>query len=438
MPSGVRSNVYLSRTVVLAVVVTALAAPAAHAAPETCHGQPATVVGTPGGSATGTDGDDVIVSNGADDVVGGAGDDTICVTAVADGQAVDVDAGPGRDLVDTVGGDSGGGYLEAMRIVLGSGADELVGGAAVDTVYTGSAYGVDTDTDRVSTGGGSDNVYTGQAGRPDDDDVDLGEGPGGIWVASERPTGVLRSAAQSPWATIDVPPFGPGDWVVDDGAGQATLDGVTVISWENLAMRNVKGLPGSRLRYVGTAGADITNIGGGDVTGVDMGAGDDQVVIRPVGRLRGVVTGGTGTDKVTVTASRVRADLRDGVLSTRAGHADAMITEVEDFSAEAAQYATVHGTPRPNHLEVNACRSRVRGGGGDDLIGSSASRGRYSQCRDVPRREIDVRLYGGPGDDALRGRSVPDHLYGGPGRDTADGGKSHDVCRAEHRVDCEA
>ena len=423
---------------VVTVVVTALTAPAAHAAPETCHGQPATVVGTPSGSATGTDGDDVIVSNGADDVAGGAGDDTICVTAVADGQAVDVDAGPGDDVVDTTGVDSGGRYLEFMRVVLGSGADQLVGGAAVDTVYTGSAYGVDTDTDRVDTGGGSDDVYTGQEGKPDDDDVDLGEGAGGIWVASERPTGVLRSAAPSSMATIDVPPFGPGDWVVDDATGSATLDGVTVISWENLAMRNVKGLPGSRLSYVGTAGADITNIGGGDVTGVDLGAGDDQVVIRPVGRLSGVVTGGTGTDQVTVTASHVRADLRDGVLSTRAGHDDATITEVEDFSAEAAQLATVHGTPGPNHLAVNACRSLVRGGGGADRIASSTSRSRYSQCHDVPRRRIDVRLYGGPGDDVLRGSSVPDHLYGGPGYDTADGGRSHDVCRAEHRISCEA
>jgi hypothetical protein len=281
---------WISRALTLALVATCWAAAPAQAVGESCRGQTATIIGEPHGVVTGTPGDDVIVSNGADDVVGGTGDDTICVTAVADGQAVDVDAGPGHDLVDTVGGDSGGGYLEAMRIVLGSGADELVGGAAVDTVYTGSAYGVDTDTDRVSTGGGSDDVYTGQAGKPDDDDVDLGEGPGGIWVASERPTGVLRSAAQSPWATIDVPPLGPGDWVIDDAAGRATLDGVTAISWENLAMRNVKGLPGSRLRYVGTAGADITNIGGGDVTGVDMGAGDDQVVIRPVGRLRGVVT----------------------------------------------------------------------------------------------------------------------------------------------------
>lgn len=429
---------YLSRTVVLAMVVTALAAPAAHAAPETCHGQPATVVGTPHGSATGTPGDDVIVSNGADDVTGGAGDDTICVTAVIDGQAVDVDAGPGDDLVDTTGGDSGGGYLEFMRIVLGSGADELIGGAAVDTVYTGSAYGVDTATDRVDTGGGDDDVYTGQAGEPDDDDVDLGEGSGGIWVASERPTGVLRSAAQSAWATIDVPPFGPGDWVIDDAAGTATRDGVMFISWENLAMRNVKGLPGSRLRYVGTAGDDITNIGGGDVTGVDLGAGDDRVVIRPVGRLRGVVRGGPGTDEVTVTASRVRADLRGGVLSTRAGHADATITQVEDFSAQAARFATVHGTPGPNRLWVNGCRSLVRAGGGNDEVGSTTSRGPYSQCRHVPRRNIDVRLFGGPGDDRLWGGAVPDHLFGGPGYDTADGGGSRDVCRAEHRIDCEA
>jgi len=430
--------VYLSRTVVLAVVVTALAAPAAHAAPETCHGQPATVVGTPGGSATGTDGDDVIVSNGADDVVGGAGDDTICVTAVADGQAVDVDAGPGRDLVDTVGGDSGGGYLEAMRIVLGSGADELVGGAAVDTVYTGSAYGVDTDTDRVSTGGGSDNVYTGQAGRPDDDDVDLGEGPGGIWVASERPTGVLRSAAQSPWATIDVPPFGPGDWVVDDGAGQATLDGVTVISWENLAMRNVKGLPGSRLRYVGTDGDDITNIGGGRVRGVDLGAGDDQIVIRPDDRITGTVTGGPGNDEVAVNALHVVADLRDQTLSTQAGRAGARITGIESFAVQAALSATVRGSSGPDLLSVDACRSRVRARGGDDQVDSPTSRGPYNRCHTVPRRDIDIRLYGGPGDDVLHGGPVPNRLYGGPGDDTADGGRSYDVCRAEHRISCEA
>ena len=78
--------------------------------PATCHGEAATIVGTPGDDRiTGTGGRDVIVARGGDDVVaGGRGDDLVCGGDGAD----DLSGGPGDDHLvgqrDGRGGDRGG------------------------------------------------------------------------------------------------------------------------------------------------------------------------------------------------------------------------------------------------------------------------------------------------------------------------------------------
>jgi hypothetical protein len=83
--------------------------PPAHAGGESCEGLPATVVGTPGATVTGTDGPDVIVSAGAVEVRALGGDDVICTTASvapapgAFDPAVRVLAGSGDDVVDRRG-----------------------------------------------------------------------------------------------------------------------------------------------------------------------------------------------------------------------------------------------------------------------------------------------------------------------------------------------
>ena len=83
--------------------------PVAHAAGETCRGEAATIVGTPGNPAllgsdgvTGTEGRDVVVTNGAFKVSTLGGDDVICVTAggASSVKRVLLDSGAGDDVVD--------------------------------------------------------------------------------------------------------------------------------------------------------------------------------------------------------------------------------------------------------------------------------------------------------------------------------------------------
>lgn len=61
----------------------------------TCNGKPATIVGTTGGTLTGTSGDDVIVAQGAFTytINAGNGNDTICSGSGAD----TINAGSGDD-----------------------------------------------------------------------------------------------------------------------------------------------------------------------------------------------------------------------------------------------------------------------------------------------------------------------------------------------------
>lgn len=129
----------------------------------------------------------------------------------------------------------------------------------------------------------------------------------------------------------------------------------------------------------------------------------------------------------------VSADLRGGDLDV--DRDDAHLRGVENLLARGAVTSTLHGTPGPNFLFSDACRSRIRAGEGSDEVYSGTSRGPNSQCRDRP---VDVRLFGGPGDDYLSGGSVNERLFGGPGDDTAHGHNGHDFCRTEERVSCEA
>ena len=96
-----------------AVAAAMLAPPAVHAvhavqsvAPVRCHGQVATIVGTPGRDRlTGTPGDDVIWAGGGHDSVDGRGGaDVVCggtgADLVTDGRGLDVvDLGEGDDTV---------------------------------------------------------------------------------------------------------------------------------------------------------------------------------------------------------------------------------------------------------------------------------------------------------------------------------------------------
>ena len=96
----------------------------ATAAGETCQGQAATTVGTPGGQITGTEGADVIVTNGATHVDALGGDDVVCVT-----------------------GGSG------INVILGAGADTFYDlNGQLHSVFAGTEDGIDTEVDVIRTG----------------------------------------------------------------------------------------------------------------------------------------------------------------------------------------------------------------------------------------------------------------------------------------------
>ena len=149
------------------LAATLLARPTAHAAGETCQGQPATIVGTfLQQDLTGTEGPDVVVTNGATVVKTLGGDDLVCVTDEPGRRlGVRLDTGPGDDVVD------GTFTLADIEAVLGSGSDTYSGSPARDQVVTGDGT-VDNEQDIVSSGVGSsatnagDQVESGSRGCP--------------------------------------------------------------------------------------------------------------------------------------------------------------------------------------------------------------------------------------------------------------------------------
>lgn len=167
------------------------------------------------------------------------------------------------------------------------------------------------------------------------------------------------------------------------------------------------------------AGADLLDIGGDDVS-VDLSSGTAQIDGRR--RLEAVIA---GFDHVTVEA----------------------------------ETSLVVGDGAANRIEVFACRSTARGGGGNDRYAVVYVHESFS-CFGGDHRFLggpgDDRaaagagsdhLLGGPGHDDLRGAQRNDRLVGGPGRDRligddgkrdrAYGGPGRDRCRAELRSGCE-
>ncbi len=164
----------IMRTISLAAVAllgAALLAPVgtAAAAGETCQGQAATIVGTPGGQITGTEGADVIVTNDADRVDALGGDDLVCATG-----------GSRRTTYSVIA-------------ILGAGADTFIpserGGS---TIYAGTVDGTDTEADVIRSSGTGGLVISGMAGQPNADIIDLGNGIGEVrWSGIQTAPGAV-------------------------------------------------------------------------------------------------------------------------------------------------------------------------------------------------------------------------------------------------------
>ncbi len=469
-----RRSTTLTAAGLLGLSLAAAPATTATAAGETCHGQPATHVGTSGGSITGTEGRDVVVTSGASSVETFGGDDLVCITGRSFRRGVErevrLDTGAGNDEVDGTEADSW-----AADVELGPGADRFDGSEAGDRVVTGALAAdfitmSDTEIDRVSTGAGDDVVRSGQVGEPNPDHIETNRGDD-------------RVAHDGSWTTDSVLDGGIGSdsLPLRLAEGQNTLDNVAGelrhgttadrrwTSFEEFRLTDpAAGTAAVTIRggllpesfHVSGAGTVVANLGGG---------GDSFSAPRPLTGAS-VLTGSSGHDRIAIGSvdQPISIDLESG----RLGVGVAYSIPAEDFedAYAAAPRVDLRGTDRANSLYAVSCAVKLVGRNGPDELGQGGDY-EFTSFRACSQKTVmkggrghdtlrsragaidrmvggrgndrfDARggrdtLFGGPGHDraTLGGRS--DTFWGGPGFDRVDGNRGTDTCRAERKQRCE-
>jgi len=285
----------------------------------TCRGLPATIEGDVP-TLQGTPGNDVIVAGGnVHHVLAGDGDDVICV--VADSRKrLDVQAGPGADLVDTTA-------ATTITIAkMGTGADTFIGGPELDAVFLDQELAGPTAVDVVQTGDGDDQLQAESAVDADlgpGDDFYIGEfteGQGPSRVVLGRGDDVLRldmgiaehlrGASHSSRAKESL-----GALRLDLRGGTLLQDGVeSTVSGQESVIANgprvwVQGT--GRADQVASGGCQVVMHGGGGADGLAQVKGFDVDCTRRWARLYGdagpdrlqategndVLIGGSGRDR---------------------------------------------------------------------------------------------------------------------------------------------
>ena len=424
--------------------LTLLAPTGATAAAETCQGVAATHVGSVNVyELEGTEGPDVIVTNGAQDVRALGGNDLICVTDTA----AKVDAGAGDDVVD-----AGSALATGTGAVLGPGADRYIGSSARDTVLAGKGYldfgdlQDDSEVDVIDTGPHGpegDLVVSGQAGVPNSDRVVMGSGQL-QWAGLATPAAYVDGGVAT---QLELTDRRSETVAIDAGAGTAVVDAVHSLTFRNISRFRLvaSGRAPRRLTYVGGPYLDELDIVTADFPHdaqhfVALGGGNDELRLESYGVVPAGVTYDAGAGRhdtidLTITDERkVAVDLGRGRLTvqTFSQTSAAAIRGFEDADVRAKD-AELVGTSGRNILRAHACRLRIRGGAGSDQL-TWLRRGSGEELLCLQRA---AHLFGGGGQDFLKGSTVADRLYGGPGPDTADGRGGRDTCQAERRIRCE-
>ncbi|WP_210651596.1 hypothetical protein [Nocardioides sp. SYSU D00065] len=425
----------------VALLGAALLAPVgtATAAGETCQGQAATIVGTPGDQITGTEGADVIVTN----------------------DAIRVDALGGDDLVCSTGENGGVTYAIGVIVVLGAGADTFIPSERDNsTIYAGTVDGTDTEADVVRVSG-EGLVISGMAGRPNADIIDL------VVAAGE----VSWSGIQTAPGAVSADSNGIGILSVRSANGDVTMDASDTVTGADTALtwtgRFVQlGFTTSaeygRFTFRGTDGIERVKVNAPTTYDRDiaLGGGHDSYESNNLGGKATRIKGGDGRNTLLLdleSHDRVRADLsRSRVTATKAGVTDSIrVRGFPDLTA-AAKRADVIGTDRANHITVAACRTTIKGMKGRDILSAEA---RYRDLADhwvrprcsnyeatidggpsidfIEGSSGDDRLVGGRGRDTIAGGPGRDRLIGGPGKDRVSGGLQRDVCQGEKLRNCE-
>lgn len=377
----------------------------ASATAETCQGQPATIVGTPGGQVTGTEGADVIVTNGATRVDALGGDDRVCAT--------------------------GGGGVVA---VLGAGADTFTdenGGSHQVVAGTWDGTDIEADVIRLSKFG---RVTSGMAGQPNADIIDLAlagyvhwngvqTAPGGVTVGKGGGL-FLRSAYN----------------VRVEASGSVT-GADTSLTWAghfdefSFATEAAVGL----LEFRGTDAVEHLTVDAPAKfnRNVQLGGGDDTYRTNGLGGRFSKAKGNKGEDRLLldVPTQRLKADLDRRVDDKNSGAAT-RIRNFEDYVVS-AKTARIRGTNRGERITVVTCKAWVNAGPGKDLVIANAEYGDGDELGTPRCGKYRAVVNGGRGHDTIKGSPGSDRLLGNRGRDATDGRAGRDTCGAERRVRCE-
>jgi Ca2+-binding RTX toxin-like protein len=184
---------------------------------------------------------------------------------------------------------------------------------------------------------------------------------------------------------------------------------------------------------------------GPDIASLDMGGGNDQVVLYG---LLVPVDGGPGSDWVRALGfadersrtpeRRVAVDLMRDTIVVNNFRPGTTINDIENVEVDGFGTAVLRGDSQGNELLVRqTCLARLYGLGGPDTLGGrppSRCGANKAEFFGVPR---SIVAYGNGGNDLMTGRATQDRLLGGPGADTADGRDGVDACKAETEYRCE-
>lgn len=435
-----------------ALVASVFAAVPASAAPPTCRGVEATIVGTSGpDTLIGTDDDDVIVALGGHDRIQSRGGyDLVCA-----GEGDDViDAGASHDSVYAEGGDDvayGGPYPDGLRG--GAGNDRLYGGAGYDTLrgddgrdrlFGGALYdqlhgnaGVDHldgggASDYLDGGGDADVLY----GRDGNDRLFGAFGP-------DRLYGGGGSDELNPGRGRGVVHGGPaGDRLnfetLDRAVDLDLLRGDVLTRDGRIALVDVEHARGTGYRDVmkGDASANTFYTSTrGRGSRVDGRGGNDELTAD-------TAVGGAGDDHLY--GHRLIGDAGNDVLRlgfyftppdggfAAGGDGDDRISVYGGCSEGCAENVRAAGGPGVDRLSV----WWYSGAAGEDPFRFDLPAGTVTQADSgFALRIFNLEeIVGTDIDDVIIGTDGPEYLMGGPGDDVIEGRGGDDVLAAGTRA----
>jgi Ca2+-binding RTX toxin-like protein len=447
--------IVLVATAVVALAPLVVATAASSAAPVTCDGRTATIVGTDGKDVLeGTSGRDVIHAlRGFDAIRGRGGNDIICGGSGADTLL----GGPGADRLfgargGYVGDDEGTGTWYGNKLEGGPGRDYLSGGPDHDIDWPD--YG--STPDRVSFPDATGPITV----RPDG--TVSGPGIGTDTLAADFEL-IVGTRYDDTMATVGVRSDLQGgegadslrvtkdlvDITLDGGPGDDRLDGSLGKKWMVLY-----GGSGEDV-LLGSSGNDDADPGTGD-DAITMGAGNDNVYGNYSPGLDGVdaVKTGSGNDSVDVSdraagsvvalgsgtdtlgsfwdSGAARVDASTGTFQVGAAVVDftgAEVYAIGGSESDDSDAVTFTGSAAAETVRMGipyfGAGNFLLGGGDDDV------RLNYTSAE-------SIRVGGGAGADTIVGSRTDDELYGGAGVDTIDGLRGVDHCVAEHVTNCES